>query len=85
MYIDSAIESQQDAENRAAYILEETSYRLGSLKMVLKGIPELVPGRFITLQDFGDGVSNKFYITDVTHEYDGFNYTTTILGKASTF
>lgn len=84
VYIDSAIESQKDAENRAAYILEETSYRLGSLKMVLKGIPELVPGSFISLKNFGDGVSNKYYITDVTHEYDGFYYTTTILGKAST-
>ena len=85
VYIDSAIESQKDAENRAAYILEETSYRLGSLKMTLKGIPEMVPGRFIVLKDFGDGASNKFYITDVTHEYNGLIYTTTIYGKASTF
>jgi hypothetical protein len=84
VYIDSAIESQKDAENRAAYLLEETSYRLGSLRMKFKGIPELVPGRFITLTDFGDAASNKFYITDVTHEYDGFFYTTTIEGKAST-
>ncbi len=84
IYIDSAIESQQDAENRAAYILEETSYRLGSLRMTVKGIPELVPGRFITLKNFGDGVSNKFYITDVIHDYTPLSYTTTILGKAST-
>ncbi|MCR4997046.1 MAG: hypothetical protein K6A61_07075 [Butyrivibrio sp.] len=84
VYIDSAIESQNEAENRAEYILEDTSYRLGSLKMTLKGIPELVPGRFIALKGFGAGVSNKFYITDVTHEFDGFKYTTTIYGKAST-
>ncbi len=84
VYIDSAIESQQDAENRANYILEETSYRLGSLSMTLKGIPEFVPGRFISLKGFGDGASNKFYITDVIHEYDGYRYTTTIIGKAST-
>lgn len=84
VYIDSAIESQKDAESRAEYILEETSYRLGSLRMTFKGIPELVPGRFIVLKDFGEGASNKFYITDVTHEYTGFNYTTTIYGKAST-
>jgi len=84
VYIDSSIESQKDAENRAAYILEDSSYRLGTLKMTFKGIPELVPGRFITTKDFGDGVSNKFYITDVTHEYNGLTYTTTIYGSAST-
>jgi phage protein D len=84
VYIDSAIESQKDAENRAAYILEETSYRLGTLSMTFKGIPELVPGRFISLKNFGAGASNKFYITDVSHHFDGFNYTTTIFGKAAT-
>jgi hypothetical protein len=84
VYIDSAIESQQDAENRANYILEETSYRLGTLTMTLKGIPEFVPGRFIVLKDFGDGASNKFYLTDVIHEFDGYRYTTSIIGKAST-
>ncbi len=84
VYIDSSIESQSDAENRAAYILEETSYRLGTLSMTFKGIPELVPGRFISLKNFGAGASNKFYITDVSHHFDGFNYTTTIFGKAAT-
>ena len=84
VYIDSAIESQSDAQNRAEYILEETSYRLGTLNMTLRGIPELVPGRFIVLKNFGDGVSNKFYITDVIHEFSGYEYTTTIIGKAST-
>ncbi|MBO6241271.1 MAG: phage late control D family protein [Butyrivibrio sp.] len=84
VYVDSAIESQKDAENRAAYLLEETSYRLGSLKLTLKGLPEIFPGKFIVLKGFGDGASNKFYVTDVEHEYDGHSYTTTIIGKAST-
>ncbi|MCR5403083.1 MAG: hypothetical protein K6E91_04590 [Butyrivibrio sp.] len=85
VYIDSAIESQKDAENRAEYILEDISYRLGHIHMELKGLPELVPGRFIQLKDFGDGISNKYYITDVTHEYylNG-NFKTTIEGKAAT-
>ena len=84
VYIDSAIESQKDAENRAAYILEETSYRLGTLNMTFKGIPDFIPGRFVNLKNFGDAASNKFYLTDVIHEFDGNNYTTTIIGKAST-
>lgn len=85
VYVDSAIETQTDADNRAQYILEDMSYRLGHIKMILKGMPEFVPGRFIQLKGFGDAVSNKFYITDVTHEYmAGVGYTTTIEGKAST-
>ncbi len=85
VYIDSAIETQKDAESRAEYLLEDMSYRFGHIKMVLRGIPELVPGRFITLKGFGDGISNNFYITDVVHEFlGGKYYTTTIMGKAST-
>ena len=85
VYVDSTIETQKDAENRANYILEEMSYRLGSLNMTLKGMPEMVPGRFVTLKGFGEGVSNKYYITDVIHKYDnGGQFTTTIVGKAST-
>ncbi len=85
VYIDSAIESQKDAEGRAEYILEDISYRFGHLHMELMGIPELVPGRFVQLKGFGDGISNKFYITDVIHEYANEGvYTTTIEGRAAT-
>ena len=84
VYIDSAIESQADADARANYILEDMAYRLGRLRMTLKGMPEFVPGRFITLKGFGDAVSNTYYITDVIHEYYGNDgYTTTIEAKAS--
>ncbi len=85
VYIDSAIETQADAERRAEYILEDMSYRLGHIRMTLRGMPEFVPGRFIKLKGFGDAASNSFYITDVMHEYyAGGHYTTTIEGKAAT-
>ena len=49
------------------------------------GLPELVPGRFITLKNFGAGISNKYYITDVIHRYSaGSKFVTEIEGKAST-
>jgi len=84
IYTDSSIETQSDADRRATYIMEDMSYRLGSLSMTVSGMPEIVPGRFIILKDFGDGISNKYYVTDVIHEYTEGNYTTTIEGKAST-
>lgn len=85
VYTDTAVDTQSDADMRAAYIMEEMSYRLGTLNMTLSGMPELVPGRFITLTGFGDGASNTFYLTDVIHEFDeAYGYTTTIIGKAAT-
>ena len=85
VYIDSSIETQQDAETRANFLLEDMSYRFGSIRMTIVGIPEIVPGRFITLKNFGDAVSNKYYITDVNHQYtEGGKYYTVIEGKAST-
>ncbi len=85
VYIDSTIETQQDAENRANYLLEDMSYRFGSIRMTLIGLPELVPGRFVVLKDFGEAVSNKYYITDVSHTYlFGGKYVTIIEGKAAT-
>ncbi len=85
VYIDSAIESQSDADQRAGYILEDMSYRFGKLRMEFRGMPEFVPGRFVTLKGFGEAVSNTFYITDVVHEYyAGSKYYTIIEGKAAT-
>lgn len=84
VYTDSSIETQSDADMRATYIMEDMSYRFGSLRMTLYGMPELVPGRFINLKLFGDGISNKYYLTDVIHEYNDGVYSTTILAKAST-
>ncbi len=84
VYTDSSIETQEDADMRASYIMEDMSYRFGSLSMTFSGIPEIVPGRFITLSGFGDGVSNKYYLTDVIHTFGDDGYLTTIIGKAST-
>ena len=85
VYIDSTIETKNDADTRAEYLLEDMSYRLGHISMTLRGMPEFVPGRFIKLKGFGEAVSNSYYITDVTHEFNqGGFYITTIEGKAST-
>ena len=72
------------ASGRASYLLDEMSYRLGSLEMVMQGLPEMVPGRFIRISDFGTAVSNQFYVTTVQHRLmeDG-TYDMKIIGKAA--
>ena len=85
VYIDSTIETKNDADIRAEYLLEDMAYRLGHITMTLRGMPEFVPGRFIKLKGFGEAISNTYYITDVIHEFNqGGGYITTIEGKAST-
>ena len=50
----------------------------------MQGLPEMVPGRFIRLTDFGTAVSNQFYVTSVQHRLsaDG-TYEMKVTGKAA--
>ena len=81
--IDPTISSQSDADARVESLMEQMSYRLGSLEGDCVGIPDLVPGRFITLSGLGAPVDNSFYLTTVVHEFrDDTGYQTHITGKA---
>lgn len=70
VYIDPTITSQRDADARAESLLETMSYRLGELRCECIGIPELQPGRFVTISGLGAPVDNGFYLTGVSHVYD---------------
>ncbi|MCR5467355.1 MAG: hypothetical protein K6F37_00200 [Lachnospiraceae bacterium] len=83
VYVDSTLFSKEDAEDRAKAIADEISYRFGTLEMEMVGLPEMMPGRFICVTSFGEGVSNNFYVTSVRHIYDTENgYITRITAKA---
>ena len=56
--VDPTVTSRIDAARRASYLFDEMSYRFGSLDMEILGVPEIVPGRFISVTDFGSTVSN---------------------------
>lgn len=70
VYIDSTITSKQEADDRVDSLIEAMSYRYGTLECELVGIPELLPGYFITLTGLGDSLRNKFYIHRVRHILD---------------
>lgn len=67
IYIDSTINSKEMAEQRAASLYESISYRFGSFRCKIIGLPELTPGRFIRLAHIGSPVENTFYLTRVRH------------------
>lgn len=65
--IDANAVSKEQAQYRADSLMEEISYRFGTLVCDCVGIPELKPGHFIRLTDFGGPCDNRFYITQVRH------------------
>ncbi|MBR6172602.1 MAG: phage late control D family protein [Eubacterium sp.] len=83
VYIDPTTDSKEEAGYRASYLLEQVGYRLGSITGEIVGMPEIVPGRFITLEDFGTPVNNNFYLTNVRHTFTGTGYKTTFEGCAN--
>lgn len=81
--IDPTIGTQTQAESRVASLMEQMSYRLGSVEAECIGIPELLPGRFLRISGLGSPADNDFYLTTVIHEYhDNSGYRTRIVGKA---
>ncbi|MCR4641886.1 MAG: hypothetical protein K5697_07640 [Lachnospiraceae bacterium] len=85
VYIDPTAATQTDAEYRANYLMEQMSYRFGTLEADVVGLPEIVPGKFLQVQGLGKGASNRFYISSVTHSMEGQGiYSTHISGRAAT-
>lgn len=84
VYLDASITSKEEAEARVSSLMEQMSYRLGSLEADCVGIPDLVPGRFMEVTGMGVPVDNQFYLTSVTHDFtsDG-GYRTHIEGCAA--
>ncbi|MBR3525379.1 MAG: phage late control D family protein [Lachnospiraceae bacterium] len=85
VYIDPTAATQTDAEYRANYLMEQMSYRFGTLEADIVGLPEIIPGKFLKVDGLGKGASNRFYITSVTHSMEGQGiYQTHISGRAAT-
>lgn len=84
VYLDPTINSVEEADYRVDSLMEEMSYRFGTLECTTIGLPELSPGRFVKLDAIGYPPENKFYIMSVKHrlnEESGFE--TCVIGKAA--
>lgn len=84
VYLDATITSKEEAEHRVEYLMEEMSYRFGTLECSCIGMPELLPGKFFVLKSLGQPPDNKFYLVRVVHKMDGDNgFQTKLYGKAA--
>ena len=83
VYIDATITSQNEADYRVDSLMEEMSYRFGTLQCTCVGMPELLPGKFLELRSLGEPVDNQFYLTKVIHRLDSMRgYETILYGQA---
>ncbi|MEG0763082.1 MAG: hypothetical protein RR424_04595 [Oscillospiraceae bacterium] len=83
VFVDPSIITDIDAEARVDSLMEKMSYRLGNLEAECFGIPELCPGRFITIHNMETPGDNDFYIMRVTHTFSSDRgYRTSIVGCA---
>lgn len=84
VFVDASITSKEEAEERAQFLAEQMSYRLGSLQCDFVGMPELQPGHFINVNGLGTAADNLFYIERVRHvmTMDG-TFTSELTGSAS--
>lgn len=84
VYIDVSADSREETGYRADSLMEDISYRYGSLECEVQGLPEYLPGYFVEVSGVGKGADNLFYITRAVHRLskDG-RYTVKLEGRAS--
>ncbi len=83
VYIDPTARSKDDAGYRAQYLMDTIDYRFGSISASFTGLPEMVPGRFVTLSGFGEPLDNDFYLRRVRHMIGNDSYRIQIEGVAN--
>lgn len=83
--VDANAIAKEQAQYRAQSMMEDISYRFGSLECTCMGIPELKPGHFIRMTGLGGPCDNRFYVTQARHDLsDEGGYLTHITAVAAT-
>ncbi|MBQ7840686.1 MAG: hypothetical protein IJ390_09435 [Lachnospiraceae bacterium] len=83
VFYEAGISSAAEAKKRATVRMEAMKSKFGSLELTCVGIPELVPGRYISLSKFSSAINGKYYVTNVTHDFTESSYTTTLRARRS--
>lgn len=84
VYIDPTVGTKEDAGRRAEALKETMQYQFGTLNGVCRGIPDLVPGSWIAVEDATTKTTAEFYLTEVKHVFNEFvGYETRIKAKSA--
>ncbi len=78
------VSTQKEADDLAKSILNRTAERLVTGNGVSIGIPDILPGKNISLVGLGELFSTTYYIQKCTHTIDGSGYKTKFSVKETT-
>ncbi len=78
VFYEPGVKDASEAKKRAAARMEAIENNFGELECECVGIPELVPGRFITVEQLSTQANRKYYVRYVRHEIDETGYRTYI-------
>lgn len=76
LIVDPACASSSQASARAQALADGRLAAAQKAEGICVGLPELAPGRFISLERVDSMMDHKYYITRVTHTYDGEGFRT---------
>ena len=81
---DHAIESAEQAQQRAKVLMQGARGGFGRLECRCVGIPELVPGRSVIIEGVSVGADKEYYITSVRHTLDERGFFTNFEARIET-
>lgn len=79
--IDSTVTSDNEAQIRANEELDKLAWSFGTFLIRTIGLPEIIPGRFIKIEDLSKDINKKVYIVKVTHHIDDNGFKTSFEGR----
>ena len=81
---DHAIESAEQAQQRAKVLMQEARGGFGRLECRCVGIPELVPGRSVMIEGVSPDADKEYYILSVRHALDDRGFFTNFEARIET-
>jgi phage protein D len=81
---DHSAQSAQQAEQRAKTLMQAARGNFGRLECQCVGIPELVPGRSVTIDGVSPSADKEYYILNVRHSLDDRGFFTNLEARIDT-
>lgn len=75
--IDNTVKSKAEAERIAQAELNKASLKFATGEFQTYGIPDLVPGKYVTVTKFNDDINNDYFIKEVNHNISPGKFITT--------
>ena len=83
VFYEPGVKDSGEAKKRAMARAEAIADQFGELECECVGIPEIIPGRFIAIEELSTQANRKYYVRYVRHEIDEEGYRTSFKAGVS--